>query len=108
MKITGFQLGAFTVAVIGVVILAIFDKPTGSFIALVTPILTAIYLDAKAERQSRVLENQNEVLENQNQQLAQITHQTNGELDRRIRAAVDEAAAKAAAVAAEAAARREP
>jgi hypothetical protein len=81
MKITGFQFGALAVIVGGVILLTLFERPTGSYIALVTPILAAMYLDAKTEKQ-------NETLAQQDTKLDQITHQTNGILTERINAAV--------------------
>ncbi|MET9385294.1 hypothetical protein ABZY09_30540 [Streptomyces sp. NPDC002928] len=83
MKISGFQFGALAVILGGVVLLTLFQRPTGSYIALVTPILAALYLDAKTEKQNRVLDEQT-------QQLQQITHQTNGVLTERINTAVAE------------------
>lgn len=74
MKITGFQFAALAVILGGVVMLTLFDKPTGSYIALITPILAAMYLDARTEKQ--------------NEKLDQITHQTNGVLTERINTAV--------------------
>jgi hypothetical protein len=74
MKITGFQFAALAVILGGVVLLTLFDKPTGSYIALITPILAAMYLDARTEKQ--------------NEKLDQITHQTNGVLTERINTAV--------------------
>ncbi|MGW2169153.1 hypothetical protein ACWC1C_01320 [Streptomyces sp. NPDC001705] len=82
-KITGFQLGALAIIVGGVVLLTLFDKPVDNYIALVTPLLAAMYLDARTEKQ-------NETLENQDQKLDQITHQTNGVLTERINTAVAE------------------
>lgn len=76
MKITGFQFGALAVIIVGVTLLQLFDKPTGSFIALVTPILAAMYLDHRTEKQ--------------NEKLDVITHQTNGVLTERINDAVSE------------------
>ncbi|MFJ2650862.1 hypothetical protein ACIO1C_29605 [Streptomyces sp. NPDC087420] len=87
MKITGFQFGALAVIVVGTVALMLFDKPTGSYIALVTPILAAMYLDNKTEKQ-------NVVLDEQDRKLDQITHQTNGILTERIKTAVGEALAE--------------
>ncbi|MFF6988346.1 hypothetical protein [Streptomyces sp. NPDC010273] len=83
MKITGFQFGALAVIVVGVILLLLFDKPTGSFIALVTPILAAMYLDGRTEAQ-------NETLQAQDQKLDQISEQTNGILTKRINDAVAE------------------
>lgn len=76
MKITGFQFGALAVILGGVILLTLFDKPTGSYIALITPILAAMYLDGRTEKQ--------------NEKLDQITHQTNGVLTQRINDAVAE------------------
>lgn len=91
MKITGFQFGALAVILGGVILLTLFDKPMGSYIALVTPILAAMYLDGRTEKQ-------NEVLEQQHQKLDRITQQTNGELDRRINVAVETAVGQAVAL----------
>ena len=88
MKITGFQFGALAVIVGGVILLTLFERPTGSYIALVTPILAAMYLDAKTEKQ-------NETLAQQDTKLDQITHQTNGVLTERINDAVAEGVKKA-------------
>lgn len=76
MKLTGFQFGALAVIIGGVILLTLFDKPTGSYIALITPILAAMYLDGRTEKQ--------------NEKLDQITHQTNGVLTQRINDAVAE------------------
>ncbi|AXG81138.1 hypothetical protein [Streptomyces paludis] len=84
MKPTGFQLAALIVIIVGVTVLTAFGKPTGTYIALVTPILAAMYLDGRTEAQ-------NQRLEEQDRQLAQITHQTNGILTERITQAVQEA-----------------
>lgn len=84
MKLTGFQFGALAVIVGGVILLTLFERPTGSYIALVTPLLAAMYLDARTEKQ-------NETLETQNKKLDTITHQTNGVLTQRIKDAVGEA-----------------
>jgi hypothetical protein len=83
MKITGFQFGALAVIVVGAVLLGLFDRPTGSYIALVTPLLAAMYLDGRTEKQ-------NETLAQQDTKLDQITHQTNGVLTQRINDAVAE------------------
>lgn len=83
MKLTGFQFGALAVIIGGVILLTLFERPTGSYIALVTPLLAAMYLDARTEKQ-------NETLETQNEKLDQITHQTNGILTERINTAVAE------------------
>jgi CII-binding regulator of phage lambda lysogenization HflD len=83
MKITGFQFGALAVIIGGVILLTFFDKPTGSYIALITPILAAMYLDGRTEKQ-------NEALATHDQKLDQITHQTNGILTARINDAVAE------------------
>lgn len=83
MKITGFQFGALAVILGGVVLLTLFGKPTGSYIALITPILAAVYLDVRTEKQ-------NEVLGQQDEKLDQISHQTNGILTQRINDAVAE------------------
>lgn len=87
MKISGFQFGALAVILGGVILLTLFERPTGSYIALVTPILAAMYLDAKTEKQ-------NEILGQHDQKLDQITHQTNGILTQRIKDAVGEALAE--------------
>ncbi|MFJ2176393.1 hypothetical protein ACIOHE_26320 [Streptomyces sp. NPDC087851] len=84
MKPTGFQLVALIAIVVGVTVLTVLGKPTGTYIALVTPILAAMYLDGRTEAQ-------NQRLEEQTQQLTQITHQTNGVLTQRIKDAVQEA-----------------
>jgi hypothetical protein len=83
MKITGFQFAALAVIIGGVILLTLFDKPTGSYIALITPILAAMYLDGRTEKQ-------NEALAGQDEKLDQITHQTNGILTERINDAVAE------------------
>jgi hypothetical protein len=81
VKITGFQFGAIAVILGGVILLTLFERPTGSYIALITPLLAAVYLDSRTEKQ-------NETLEQQDRKLDQITHQTNGVLTERIEAAV--------------------
>lgn len=84
MKITGFQFGALAVILGGVILLTLFGKPVGSYIALVTPLLAAMYLDGRTEKQ-------NETLEQQDEKLDRISHQTNGVLTERIKTAVAEA-----------------
>lgn len=84
MKITGFQFGALAVILGGIILLTLFGKPVGSYIALVTPLLAAMYLDGRTEKQ-------NETLEQQDVKLDRISHQTNGILTERIKTAVAEA-----------------
>lgn len=88
MRSTILQLGTAAMVIGGFTVLTLRGSDTSGFVALVAPILAAVFviqhLDHRSDKQDQVLEKQDEAL-------AQITHQTNGVLTERIEQAVNNA-----------------
>jgi len=82
MRSTLLQLGIAGLVVAGFVVLTLKGSDTSGFVALVAPILGAVFvinhLDLRSDKQDEKLAQQDEAL-------AKITHQTNGVLDQRIK-----------------------
>ena len=85
MRGTILQLGTAALVVGGFVALTLKGADTNGFVALVAPILGAVFVIQHLDHRS---DKQDEVLGEQNEALAQITHQTNGVLTQRINDAV--------------------
>lgn len=85
MRSTILQLGTAALVIGGFVALTLKGSDTTSYVALVMPILGAVFvinhLDLRSDKQDEKLAQQDEAL-------AQITHQTNGVLTERINTAV--------------------
>jgi hypothetical protein len=81
MRSTILQLGTAALVIGGFVVLTLKGSDTSAFVALVAPILGAVFvinhLDHRSDRQDEAL--------------AKITHQTNGVLTERIEKAVNNA-----------------
>ncbi|MFF4019986.1 hypothetical protein [Streptomyces sp. NPDC001843] len=84
MRSTVLQLGIASLVIAGFVVLTLKGSDTNSFVALVAPILGAVFvinhLDHRSDRQDEAL--------------ATITRQTNGVLDERIKEGVKQALAE--------------
>lgn len=84
MRTTLLQLGIASLVIAGFVVLTLKGSDTNGFVALVAPILGAVFvinhLDHRSDKQDQALE--------------QITHQTNGILTERIQEAVKAALAE--------------
>lgn len=78
------QLGVFALLAAGLVVLTLKDKGTTEYVSLLGPLAAGLLVVQRVEKRS----------DHQDEQLAQIHHQTNGVLDKRIkdgvRAALDE------------------
>lgn len=85
MKTTILQLGIATLVIGGFVALTLKGQDVGTYIAVVTPILTAVFVINHVDNRS----------DSQDRALAQITHQTNGVLTERINTAVTAAVTSA-------------
>lgn len=81
MRSTILQLGTAALVIGGFVVLTLKGADTGSFVALVAPILGAVFVINHLDHRS----------DKQDEALAQITHQTNGVLTERIQEAVKKA-----------------
>lgn len=81
MRITALQVAALLVIVAGLVILTLKDKDVGTYIGVVTPILTALF----------VIQAVNSRSDSQDQVLSTIHENTNGILKQKIKDAVAEA-----------------
>lgn len=75
------QLGVLLACVAGFVVLSVRGQDTGTFVAFVGPVLAAVFVSAHVTSRSDA----------QDAVLAKISHQTNGVLTERIRAAVADA-----------------
>jgi membrane protein implicated in regulation of membrane protease activity len=88
MRSTILQLGVAGLVIAGFVVLTLKGSDTSGFVALVAPILAAVFviqhLDVRSDKQDEKLAQQDEAL-------AKITHQTNGVLTERIEKAVNNA-----------------
>lgn len=84
MKVTALQVAALLVIVAGLVILTLKDKDVGTYIGVVTPILTALF----------VIQAVNQRSDSQDQKLDVIHENTNGILKQKIKDAVTEALAE--------------
>lgn len=84
MKVTALQVAALLVIVAGLVILTLKDKDVGTYIGVVTPILTALF----------VIQAVNQRSDSQDQKLDTIHENTNGILKQKIKDAVGEALAE--------------
>ncbi|MEV7814266.1 hypothetical protein AB0P05_26605 [Streptomyces flaveolus] len=84
MRSTVLQLGIAGLVIAGFVVLTLKGSDTTGFVALVAPILGAVFvinhLDHRSDRQDQALE--------------RITHQTNGVLDEKIKNGVKAALAE--------------
>jgi hypothetical protein len=85
MKNTILQLGTAAMTIGGFVVLTLKQADTSGFVALVAPILGAVFVINHLNVRS---DKQDEKLAQQDRALAQITHQTNGVLTERINNAV--------------------
>jgi uncharacterized protein YacL len=84
MRSTVLQLGVAGLVIAGFVVLTLKGSDTSAFVALVAPILGAVFvinhLDHRSDKQDEALD--------------KITHQTNGVLTERINTAVEQAVTK--------------
>jgi len=78
MRSTILQLGVAGLVIGGFVVLTLRGSETSGFVALVAPILGAVFIINHVDRRS----------DQQDEALQQITHQTNGVLTERINTAV--------------------
>lgn len=81
MRSTLLQLGVAALVVGGFVVLTLRGSDTSGFVALVAPILGAVFVIQHLDHRS----------DKQDEKLDTITHQTNGVLSERIKTAVQEA-----------------
>jgi membrane protein implicated in regulation of membrane protease activity len=84
MRSTILQLGIAALVVGGFVVLTLKGSDTGSFVALVAPILGAVFVINHLDHRS----------DKQDEKLDTITRQTNGVLDERIKEGVKAALAE--------------
>ncbi|MFF3363576.1 hypothetical protein [Streptomyces misionensis] len=84
MKTTLLQLGIAALVIAGFVVLMLKGLDVGAYIGVVTPILTAVFVIQHVDARS----------DQQDQALQQITRQTNGVLDQRIKDGVKAALAE--------------
>lgn len=87
MRATILQLGTAGLVIGGFVVLTLKGSDTNGFVALVAPILGAVFVINHLDHRS----------DKQDEKLDKITHQTNGVLTERIQGAVEEAVSKALA-----------
>ncbi|WP_327719868.1 hypothetical protein OG381_34335 [Streptomyces sp. NBC_00490] len=87
MRSTFLQLGTAGLVVGGFVVLTLKGAETTGYVALVAPILAAVFVIQHLDHRT---DKQDEQLAQQDEALAQITHQTNGVLTQRINDAVTE------------------
>lgn len=85
MRSTFLQLGTASLVIAGFVVLTLKGTDTSGYVALVAPILAAVFVIQHLDLRS---DKQDEKLAQQDEALAQITHQTNGVLTQRINDAV--------------------
>ncbi|MEW2498381.1 hypothetical protein AB0942_33340 [Streptomyces nodosus] len=84
MKTTFLQFGIAALIIGGFVVLTLKHNDTAAYVAMVTPVLAAVFVIDHVNRRS----------DQQDEALQQITHQTNGVLTERIRDAVAAALAE--------------
>lgn len=84
MKNTILQLGVAALVIGGFVVLTLKHNDTAAYVAMVTPVLAAVF----------VINHVNHRSDQQDEALQQITHQTNGVLTERIQEAVRAALAE--------------
>ncbi|MEU3522320.1 hypothetical protein AB0E62_00330 [Streptomyces sp. NPDC038707] len=84
MRTTILQLGTAALVIAGFVVLTLKGSDTGGFVALVAPILGAVFVIQHLDHRS----------DRQDEKLDRITHQTNGVLDEKIKNGVKAALAE--------------